>query len=81
MFRIYDPPEVARVTSPCYFKIVPGTPQADIYEPCVQESWHAEFMRRKVKESAIYKQIMEKHPPQLRLSRQGPSDLVLSKTE
>ena len=77
MFRIYDAPEVARVTSPCYFKIEPGTSQGDIYKPWVQESWHAEFMRQKVKEAAIFKEIMERHAPQLRSSGKGPSDLVL----
>jgi len=77
MFRIYDAPEVARVASPCYFKIEPGTAQADIYKPWVQERWHAEFMREKVKEAAIFMEIMERHAPQLRLSGKGPSDLVL----
>lgn len=77
MYRIYDAPEIARVTAPCYFKIEPGTCQADIYKPWVQESWHAEFMREKVKEAAIFKEIMERHAPQMKLSKKGPSDLVL----
>lgn len=77
MFRVYDAPEVARVTSPCYFKIEPGTAQADIYKPWVQEIWHMGFMREKIKEAAIFMEIMEKHAPQLRLSGRGPSDLVL----
>ena len=78
MFRIYDAPEVARVTSPCYFKIEPGTSQADIYKPWVSESWHAEFMREKVKEAAIFQEIMDRHAPELKLSEKGPDDLVLS---
>jgi hypothetical protein len=77
MCRIYEAPEVARVASPCYFKIEPGTSQADIYKPWVKESWHAEFMREKVKEAAIFQEIMEKHAPQLKLSKKGPSDLIL----
>lgn len=77
MYRIYDAPEIARVTAPCYFKIEPGTCQADIYKPWVQESWHAEFMREKVKEAAIFQEIMERYAPQLKLSKKGPSDLVL----
>ncbi|KUK49651.1 MAG: hypothetical protein XD75_0358, partial [Parcubacteria bacterium 33_209] len=79
--RIYDAPEIARVTAPCYFKIEPGTCQADIYKPWVQESWHAEFMREKVKEAAIFKEIMERHAPQLKLSKKGPSDLVLPRPQ
>ncbi len=77
MFRIYDAPEVARVTAPCYFKIEPGSCQAEIYKPWVQESWHAEFMREKVKEAAIFQEIMARHAPQMKLSKRGPSDLVL----
>jgi len=79
MFRIYEGPEVARVASPCYFKIEPGSSQADIYKPWIQEEWHATFMREKVKEAAIFQEIMERHAPQLKLSGKGPSDLVLPK--
>ncbi|MFW6118220.1 MAG: hypothetical protein ACOC6R_01860 [Chloroflexota bacterium] len=81
MFRIYDAPEIARVTSPCYFKIEPGVSQNDIYKPWITESWHAEFMREKVKEAAIFQEIMERHAPQLKLSGVGPSDLVLPEPE
>ena len=77
MYRIYDAPEIARITAPCYFKIEPGVSQAEIYKPWVQESWQAEFMREKVKEAAIFQEIMERHAPQLKLSKKGPSDLVL----
>jgi hypothetical protein len=77
MFRIYDAPEIARVTSPCYFKIEPGASQNEIYKPWVAESWHNNFVREKVKMAAIMREIMEKHAPQLKLSGQGPSDLVL----
>jgi len=77
MCRIYEAPEVARVTSPCYFKIEPGTSQNEIYKPWVKESWHAEFMREKVKEAAIFQEIMKRYAPQLKLSEQGPADLVL----
>lgn len=76
MYRIYDAPEVARVTAPCYFKIEPGVSQAEIYKPWVQENWHAEFMREKVKEAAIFQEIMAKHAPQMKLSKKGPSDLI-----
>lgn len=76
MYRIYDAPEVARVTAPCYFKIEPGACQAQIYKPWVQEAWHAEFMREKVKEASIFQEIMAKHAPQMKLSKKGPSDLI-----
>jgi hypothetical protein len=77
MYRIYEAPEVARVTAPCYFKIEPGISQAVMYKPWIQESWHAEFMREKVKEAAIFQEIMAKHAPDMKLSKKAPSDLIL----
>jgi hypothetical protein len=77
MWRIYESMEIARVASPCYFKIEPGSCQAEIYKPWVQESWHAEFMREKVKEAAIFQEIMAEHAPGMKLSEKGPEDLIL----
>ncbi len=34
-YRVYEAPEIARIASPCYFKIEPGTSEADIYKPWV----------------------------------------------
>jgi hypothetical protein len=78
MFRAYESPEIARISSPCYFKFEPGTSEADIYKPWVAESWHQEFVRQKVKMAAIVKEIMEKHAPELRSSDKGAADLILS---
>jgi hypothetical protein len=77
MFRAYESPEIARISSPCYFKFEPGTSEADIYKPWVAESWHQEFVRQKVKMAAIVKEIMEKHAPELRSSDKGAADLIL----
>jgi hypothetical protein len=77
MCRLYEAPEIARVASPCYFKIEPGTSQKDIYKPWVDEKWHAMFVREKVKEAEIFMEIMKKHAPKLKLSEKGPSDSVL----
>jgi len=77
MFRAYEAPEIARLASPCYFKFEPGTSEGDIYKPWVTESWHAEFVREKIKIASIVTEIMETHAPKLKLSGKGPSDLVL----
>jgi hypothetical protein len=77
MFRAYESPEIARISSPCYFKFEPGTSEADIYKPWVAESWHQEFIRQKVKMAAIVREIMEKHAAELRSSDKGAADLVL----
>lgn len=79
MFRAYEALEIARVASPCYFKIEPGTSESDIYKPWVSEAWHQEFVRQKVKIAAIIKEIMGKLAPQLKMSEKGAPDLVLPK--
>lgn len=76
-FRVMETPEIARVASPCYFKIEPGKSEPDIYKPWVTESWHREFVREKVKMAAIIREIMLRHAPGLKLSSKGSSDLVL----
>ena len=76
-YRVYEAPEIARIASPCYFKIEPGTSEADIYKPWVSEAWHQEFIREKVKIASIIQSIVEKHGPQLKTSAKGAPDLVL----
>jgi len=77
-FRAYEGPEIARVASPCYFKFEPGTSEGDIYKPWVTEDWHRNFVRQKVKIAGIVNEIMATHAPELKISAQGPSDLILS---
>jgi hypothetical protein len=77
MFRAYETPEIARVASPCYFKIEPGTSEGDIYKPWVTEDWHRGLIREKVKIASILLEIMERHAPELKTSQKGPADLVL----
>jgi hypothetical protein len=77
MFRAYEAPEIVRVSSPVYFKIEPGTSESDIYKPWITSAWHDEFIRTKVKIAANLREIMERRAPELKLSEQGPKDLVL----
>ena len=77
MFRAYEAPEIARVASPCYFKIEPGTSEADIYKPWVEEAWHQNHIRQKIKMASIIQEIMERHAPELKTSEKGAKDLVL----
>lgn len=76
-FRAYEAPEIARVASPCYFKFEPGTAEGDIYKPWISERWHQEFVRQKVKIASIVQEIMERHAPELKVSKKGAPDLVL----
>ena len=77
MFRAYEAPEIARVASPCYFKIEPGTSEGDIYKPWVEEAWHQNLIRQKIKMASIVQEIMERHAPELKTSEKGAKDLVL----
>ena len=77
MYRIYEGPEIARVASPVYFKIEPGTSEGDIYKPWAFESFHSELIREKVKIAQIITEIMERHAPELTTSDKGAADLVL----
>jgi hypothetical protein len=81
MFRAYEVPEIVRTAAPVYFKIEPGTSEADIYKPWVSESWHDEFIRQKVKIASILQEIMERRAPELKMSEQGPSDLSIPVTD
>lgn len=77
MFRAYEGPEIARVASPCYFKFEPGTSEGDIYKPWIAEEWHANLTRQKVKIAQIVMELMDRHAPELKISAQGASDLIL----
>jgi len=48
MYRVYETPEIARVASPVYFKIEPGTSEGDIYKPWITEEFHQGLIREKV---------------------------------
>ena len=77
MFRAYDAPEIARVASPVYFKIEPGTSEFDIYKPWVSAAQHDELVRMKVRLGHTMREIVERRSPELKLSAHGPSDLTL----
>jgi len=77
MYRAYEAPEIARVASPCYFKIEPGTSEADIYKPWAFEAFHQDLVRQKIKMAAVVHELMQRHAPQLKTSERGAKDLVL----
>jgi hypothetical protein len=74
-YRLMETPEIARVASPCYFKIEPGKSEPDMYKPWIEEKWHADFVREKVKMADVIREVMSRHAPQLKLSGWGPADL------
>jgi hypothetical protein len=82
--RIYEGPEMARVASPCYFKIEPGPALAvgsnAMYKPWTDREFLAEFAREKVKYAQIIHEIIQEELPEAKLSNQGPADLAIPKT-
>jgi len=74
-FRAYEAPEIARIAAPCYFKFEPGASEGEIYKPWVSESWHADFVRTKVKIASIAMEMVARHAPTLRTSGPGAADL------
>ncbi len=81
--RFYEGAEMARVCSPCYFKIEPGAslvagPGA-IYKPWVGADFHAQFAREKVKHAQIIHELIQATNPALKLSPVGSPDLAIPK--
>lgn len=81
--RFYDTPEMARVLSPCYFKLEPGpacaATGAALYKPWVDGEMLADWAREKVKYTQIIHEIIQENNPALKMSAKGPADLAIPK--
>ncbi len=80
--RFWEGSELARVASPCYFKIEPGTALAisnGLYKPWTSEEFLAKFAREKVKYAATIRELTERTNPDIKLSERSPSDLAIPK--
>ena len=79
--RFYEGVEMARVCSPCYFKIEPGgalvAGPGAIYKPWVSGDFHAQFAREKVKYAQIIHELIQATNPCLKLSPLGSPDLAI----
>ncbi|MFQ5891995.1 MAG: hypothetical protein ACE5HW_04295 [Candidatus Methanofastidiosia archaeon] len=77
--RFWECAELARICSPCYFKIEPGPSVGALYKPWVSEDSLAYLAREKVKYAEIIRELVQKVNPDLKLSRAGPKDLAIPK--
>jgi hypothetical protein len=77
--RIWETPEITRVTAPCYFKIEPGTSVGSLYKPWVSPDLLAFMAREKVKTAEMIISLIEKNYPEARLSKVGAKDLAIPK--
>jgi len=73
--RIYECPEIARVASPCYFKMESGTGLA-MYMPWgTSEDGLAELGRDKIRSMKNIIELIGEVHPELKVSKQGVEDL------
>lgn len=73
--RIYETPEIARVASPCYFKMESG-PGLAMYMPwSTSEDGLAELGREKIRSIKNIIELIDQTYPELRVSRQEAADL------
>ncbi len=79
--RFYDAPEVARLCSPCYFKIEPGPNLGEFYSPWSSIELHVELVRKKVKWGQIIINLVRENQPEIKVSEQGPDDLCIPKMQ
>lgn len=77
--RIWETPEITRVTAPCYFKIEPGTSVGNLYKPWVSPDLLAFIAKEKVKTAETIISLIEKNYPQAKLSKVGAKDLAIPK--
>ena len=77
--RIWESPEITRVTAPCYFKIEPGVSVGTLYKPWVSPESLAFLAREKVKYAGTLIGLIEKNYPAAKLSKVGAKDLAIPK--
>jgi hypothetical protein len=77
--RIWETPEITRVTAPCYYKIEPGVSMGSLYKPWVSPDTLAFMAREKVKTAETIIGLIEKNYPEAKLSKIGAEDLAIPK--
>jgi len=77
--RFYEAAEVARLCSPCYFKIEPGPSEEEIYAPWNSPQYHATQIRERVRNAAVMLELVERENSQLVCSPVGGEDLAVPK--
>lgn len=77
--RLWETPEIARVTAPCYFKIEPGASVSSMYKPWTSPESLAFSAREKVKNAETIIQLIDKNYPEAKASKIGAKDLAIPK--
>jgi hypothetical protein len=77
MHRYHEASELVRVGSPIYFKFEPGHAEAEIYKEWTDVEYQNFLCREKVKQAQCTIEWIGRFNPDLKLSAEGPDDLVL----
>lgn len=75
--RFWEAAEIARVASPCYFKIEPGESDAGLYNSWVSPDFHAFYAREKVRYAEIINELVAAQNPALHTSAASAPDLAV----
>ncbi len=75
--RMYETPEIARVSSPCYFKIEPGLKVGTVVPWGSSENEMAKLSRDKIRIAKNIIELVSEIHPKLVLSKQGANDLKI----
>lgn len=57
MNRLWEAGDIARVAAPCYFKVEPGESEAIMYNAWIDEEYHSNLIRHKVRHAAILTEL------------------------
>ena len=75
--RFYEAAEIARIASPCYFKIEPGPSEETIYAPWNPPAYHDDMMRERVRNAAVALELIQRENPDLKCSPVGGVELAV----
>lgn len=57
MNRLWEAGDIARMAAPCYFKVEPGESEAVMYNAWIDEAYHDNLIRHKVRHAAILSEL------------------------
>ena len=75
--RFYEAEEIARICSPCYFKIEPGFSEDEIYAPWNSKEYHANQIKERVRNASVIMELVQKENPEIKCSPVGGIDLAI----
>jgi len=75
--RFYEATEIARICSPCYFKIEPGPSEEGIYAPWNSPEYHANQIKERIRNASVILELVNKQNSEIKCSPAGGEDLAI----